>query len=368
MKRFLYITDQDEYTDHSFIGPLFKKYLREYYDVDIVYFSDFKTDTQFKDDRYVIPSRYKDDVLGELERYGVNVSEYKYVVVRNTGEILKHILKFKPKYNYKVAYRFSFPKRRAKIAFSNNAGFFDKLNSKIQTYSETNLINQCDLFMPASQRLHDEFFEDVNTKQFIVPPAVDPDVLHDNIQHEGDEKRFFFMGALDKIRQFDTVLEAFGNIRATGFKLMIATEEEEYAKELIAKYPNLKLGQNVDFYVATNRQELLALIAQADIGISLLPNHPIFNTSTPVKVINYYSSAVPCIMTDNADNSQIFTDDYDAWFCDFTAKSIQERIEEILTLTKDEVTEVGVRGQDRLLAIRNYKSMAKRVYKTFEAL
>ena len=112
------------------------------------------------------------------------------------------------------------------------------------------------------------------------------------------------MGALDKIREFDTVLEAFGNVTGK-FKLMIATEEESYAKELIAKYPSLEVGKNVEFHVATTKQELLALIALADVGISLLPNQPIFDTSTPVKVLNYYSSAVPCIMTPNADNKEI---------------------------------------------------------------
>lgn len=368
MKKFLYITDQDEYTDHSFIGPLFKKYLKEFYEIDIVYFSDFKDETQFKDDRYVVPSHSKERVLEELEQYGVNISEYEYVVIRNTGDLLQPILNKRDAYGYKVVYRFSFPKRRAKIAFSNSVGFFETLKSNMKTYSETNLINQCDLFMPASKSLHEDYFADVNIKQFILPPAIDPDVLHPNVHHEGNEKRFFFAGALDKIREFDTVLEAFGNIKADGFKLMLATEEEEYAKELIAKYPNLRLGKNVDFFVATTKEELLALIAQADIGISLLPNNPIFNTSTPVKVLNYYSSAVPCIMTDNADNSQIFTDDYDAWFCKFTSKSIQERVEDILALSKEEITDIGIKGQNRLLEIRNYKTIAKKVYTTFEAL
>lgn len=368
MKKFLYITDQDEYTDHSFIGPLFKNYLREYYDVDVVYFSDFKTDTQFKDDRYVVPTAFKDDVIGELKRYGVDVSLYTYVVVRNTGEILKSVLKQREDYNFKVAYRFSFPKRRAKLAFNKNASLFDIFTDKIKTYSETSMINQCDLFMPASQRMHEDYFHDVTTKEFIIPPGIDPEVLHPNIQHEGEEKRFFFMGALDKIREFDTVLEAFSKVRSNGFKLMIATEEEEYAKELISKHPSLKIGVNVDFYVATTKQELLGLIAKADIGISLLPDISIFNTSTPVKVLNYYSSAVPCIMSDNADTLNIFTDDIDAWFSKFDADSIQEKVEGILKLSKDEVTQVGAKGQERLLNIRNYKTMAAKIYKVFETL
>ncbi len=368
MKKFLYITDQDEYTDHSFIGPLFKNYLREFYDVDVVYFSDFKTDTQFKDDRYVIPSAFKDDVLGELERYGVDVSLYSYVTIRNTGEILKSVLKQRDKYNFKVAYRFSFPKRRAKLAFSNNTNIFDIFTDKIKTYSETTMINQCDLFMPASVRMQDDYFQEVTSKTFIIPPGIDPEVLHPNVQHKGEEKRFFFAGALDKIREFDTVLEAFSKVRSNGFKLMLATEEEDYAKELIAKYPSLKIGVNVDFYVATNKQELLELIAKADIGISLLPDVSIFNTSTPVKVLNYYSSAIPCIMSDNADTLNIFTDDFDAWFAKFDVNSIQEKVEDILRLSKEEVTIVGENGQKRLLNIRNYKTMAGKIFKAFEAL
>lgn len=48
MEKILYITDQDEYTDHSFIGPLFEKYLKEFYEVDIVYFSEFKAEFEKK--------------------------------------------------------------------------------------------------------------------------------------------------------------------------------------------------------------------------------------------------------------------------------------------------------------------------------
>ena len=39
MEKFLYLTDQNENKEHSFIGPLFEKYLGKHYAVDIVYFS-----------------------------------------------------------------------------------------------------------------------------------------------------------------------------------------------------------------------------------------------------------------------------------------------------------------------------------------
>ena len=43
MSKFLYITDQDEYADHSFIGPLFQKYLTKHFDINTTFFSKEKS-------------------------------------------------------------------------------------------------------------------------------------------------------------------------------------------------------------------------------------------------------------------------------------------------------------------------------------
>jgi glycosyltransferase involved in cell wall biosynthesis len=370
MKKFLYIMDQNEYTDHSFIGPLFEKYLKEYFEVDIVYFSEFKDEFEKKDEhRFILPAADKQKTIQELNRSGIDISSYSYVVVRNSGDILKHVISMTGMYDYKVGYRLSFPKRRAQMQLdkaNNKAGFLKHLNNTLTTYSETKLINQCDLFMPTSQQMHNEFFEGVTTKTFICPPALDPDILHDNIQHEGAEKRFFYAGTLDKLREFETVLEAFNNVKSKDWKLTISTKDPEYAKEVVASYSSL--GDNVEIHNAKNKTELLDFIAKADVGISVLPEIPLFNTSTPVKIFDYYSSTIPCIMTNNANNNTLFTDDFDAWFCTFDKQSIQEKIEYIISLSKDEIAQVGVRGQDRLLEIRNYKIIAGRLADTLNLL
>jgi hypothetical protein len=161
MKKFLYITDQEEYSDHSFIGPLFEKYLKEYFEVDIVYFSEFKSDIEIKDHRIIVPASYKDNILEEFIKADVDISVYAYIVVRNTGSILKSVLKTRERFDFKVGYRLSFPKRRAQMQVdqaNNKTSFLNVLNNKIQTYSETNMINECDLFLPTSQRMHEEFF------------------------------------------------------------------------------------------------------------------------------------------------------------------------------------------------------------------
>lgn len=374
LKKLLYITDQNEYANHCFITPLFETYLKKYLTVDIVYFTDFKSDCEQKDiHKFTVPTRYQNVLLDELKRNGMDIDSYAYVMVRNNIDIMKHVLKEKDKYQYKTAFRLSFPKRN--IRMKHNRGnkkirFRDVINDKIKTNRETKIINMCDVFLPTSQNMHEKFFPNVTIKTIICPPGIDPNMLHPNIQHKEKEKRFFYVGEfkrlLDESKRFETVLKAFTKVESDNWKLVISTKDPEYAREMIKKYQNLE--NHIEFYNAKNRDQLLDIIASADIGLALLPDIPIYNTSTPVKIIDYYSSAVPCIMTNSGHTNKIFTDCVDAWFCKFEQHDIKEKIEYILSLSKESIADVGIKGQKRLLDIRNYEKIAEDIAMRLEAL
>lgn len=360
MQKFLYITDQNEFSDNSFIGPLFEKYLTKHFDIDIIYFS--KTKTSFEkidENKFLLPKENKKTIIESLEANGFNLKDYNYVAVRNDTKILKQVLAKRSVYGYKVPFRLSFPKRIAKLQIdeaNNKKSYFDIISNKIQLMQETSLINDCDIFLPTTRKMRDDYLKDVKTRTFVIPSAIDPEVLHENIQHEGKEKRFFYAGTLDKLREFETVLDAFNEVSSDNFKIMISTKDPIYTKEMLEKYPGLE--KNIEVYDAKSKTELLNLIAKADIGLSLLPDIPLFNTSTPVKIMDYYSSAVPCIMSKNENNESIFQDNSTAWLCDFDKESIKNKLNEIINLSKEEVAKVGVDGQHRLLDIRNYERIA----------
>ncbi|WP_121627326.1 glycosyltransferase family 4 protein [Poseidonibacter antarcticus] len=360
MQKFLYITDQDEYTEHSFIGPLFEKYLNKHFDINIIYFSHHKEDSEIKDgNKFIIPNKYRNDIISQLEKNNINLNDYAYITVRNDAAILKDVIKKRHQYNYKVGFRLSFPKRIAKLQIdeaNNKKSFFDIINNKVQTYKETSLINECDIFLPTSRQMRDDYLKDVKTRTFVIPSAIDPDLIQQNIHHKGEEKRFFYAGTLDKLREFETVLKAFSQIPSDRFKLMVSTKDPQYAKEMFDKYP--ELTNSIEIYEAKTRQDLIKLIAKADIGLAPLPNIELFNSSTPMKILDYYSSAIPCVMTNNENNNSIFTDDENAWLCDFTQDAIREKLEYIINLSKDEITLVGENGQKRLLDVRNYDRIA----------
>ncbi len=90
MSKFLYITDQDEHTDHSFIGPLFQKYLTKHFDINTVFFSNTKELIEIKNDgRVIVPEIFKTNLLENLEENHLKLSEYDFVVVRNSINLLK---------------------------------------------------------------------------------------------------------------------------------------------------------------------------------------------------------------------------------------------------------------------------------------
>ncbi|MEA2019259.1 MAG: glycosyltransferase [Campylobacterota bacterium] len=370
MKKLLYITDQGEYVDHSFIGALFETYLKKYLTIDIVYFTEFKSDFEKKDEhRFVVPTRYKTSLLDELKRNSVDVDSYEFVIVRNDMDILEHVIKQKNNYNFKTGYRLSFPKRRAQLKSdiaNNKATLMDKVFTSFAVNKNFKIINKADFFLPTSKSMHQDLFCDVTIKTFICPAGIDPNKLHPNLQHQGEEKRFIYEGTLDKLREFDVILDAFSKVESNKWHLSISTLDTKYANELMDKYKNIK--DNILIINARDKDELLDIISKADVGISLLPDIPVYNTSVPIKTFDYYSSAVPTIMTNTAHASGIFKDNIDAWFCGFSSQSIKQKIEYITTLSKDEVAKIGQRGQDRLLDIKNYEKIAKDLAAQIETL
>jgi len=370
MKKLLYITDQDEYVDHSFIAPLFEIYLKKYMTVDIVYFTEFKSDFERKDShRFTIPSRYKNVLINELTRNDVDMHSYDFVMVRNNINIMKQLLKHKEQYNYKTLYRFSFPKRSVKMCCDKAEHKHSLLSSILhpfQTQNETKVINKCDAFLPTSQRMHQAFLPKVDIPTIICSPAINPQALHENKQHTGEEKRFIYAGTLDKVREFETVLNAFAQVSNPQWKLLISTRDTEYTYKMLENYSHMRT--QIEVYNAKTKEALLELIAKADIGVALLPDIPIYNSATPVKIFDYYSSAVPCLMTDSGHTTTIFTDCTDAWFCNFTQEDISKKIEYLLTLSKEEVMQVGAKGQRRLLDVKNYETLAQTIAAQLTAL
>jgi glycosyltransferase involved in cell wall biosynthesis len=369
MKKLLYITDQQEYSEHGSIGPLFYGHLTKYVEVHMVYFTKFKHSFQAKGLDYVVPDQYKKDLCSYLEKKGVELASFDFVFVRNMEFILKNVLKNREKYGYKVGFRASFPKT---VAFYESqkaeatAGWFSGINTWYRSARKRKLINQCDLFMPTSIDMQEAFYGDKNLRCFPLPAGLDPERIKEHTLASDEATRFIYVGTLDKLRQFERVLEAFEKIASKPWHLTVSTFDLSFAKNILTEYP--AFSERIDVVRAENLDELTDQINGSDVGIALLPRSPLFDTAIAAKVMDYYTCAVPAILTDNPKNRTLF-DEGEAIYSTFEVDAIAACLAKVIDTPRDELAAIGGAGQKKILGMkRNYEIMAKELAEVLESL
>ncbi|MDX1809633.1 MAG: glycosyltransferase [Sulfurospirillaceae bacterium] len=369
MKKVLYITDREEYSEHNFIGPLFEKYLPLHLNIDIIYFSQFKSTIGRKNNHLIIPEFEKRNLFPCLEDSGIDVSSYDCVIVRNMLDVLEYVLDKKEKYNLKVGFRLSFPKVSASLERAkaeNRSSLIQVVDHKVKTYIKAKMINRCDIFLPTSKEMQEVYYPDVNVKMFTIPSAIDPDRIQKKEARDDDKTVFAYIGTLTKLRNFELVLEAFNVLKKDNWELNISTNDVEYAKSCLQNYA--AITDKVHISKANTKEELLDLMSKCDVGLSLLPDIDIFKTSVHLKIMDYYTGGIPSLMSNNKQNSSIFENGINAWLCDFNVKSISENLEKIIDIPKDKIREMGELGQKRLLEVRNYQVIAKKLSEVLNEL
>ena len=369
MKKLLYITDQQEYSEHGSIGPLFKGYLTRHVEVHMVYFTKFKHSFQAKGLDYIVPEKDKKELCSYLESKGVALGSFDFVFVRNMGDILDNVLKHRAAYGYKVGFRASFPKTieaYESMKAEEKATWFSGLSAQYKAYKKRKLIEQCDLFMPTSKDMQETFYGESGLTCFPLPAGLDPAKIrkHDPAPHE--ETRFVYVGTLDRLRQFGRVLEAFEKLGAGAWHLTILTRDITYAKGLISGHPALE--ERIEVFRAADLDELMERINGCDVGLALLPRSPLFDTSIPAKVMDYYTCAIPAIVTENTKNRTLL-EEGEALFSPFETDAIAEILAEVVEMPRDAIAQIGEAGQQRILGMkRNYEIMAQELAGVLEGL
>ena len=362
LKKLLFITDQQEYSETGTISTLFDIYLQEYFEVHIVYLTSFKEDFTKRDNHYIVPTHERAQIILFLEKNDVDISSYSMIFVRNKKDALENVLEYKNKYNYKVVFRISYPKKRHKLSLMNSCSpmtFLKKYFYKKKIDDRNDLINKCDLFLTASEETKEVFHKDIFIESYPVFVGLDPDKLYTHQITDDKIKKFIYTGTIDEVREFDVILNAFEKLRLENWKLTISTTDKIYLSKLLGKYPTLI--NKIDIISAMSLDVLKDQININDIGIALLPRNDFYDTVIPDKVIDYYSCAIPALMTSNKKNRSVF-DESEGLFCDFDSSEIAQKLEELITINNKSLNDIGSNGQNKLLQIkRNYKIQAKKL-------
>jgi hypothetical protein len=359
MNKLLYISDQEEYSENGTISTLFDNYLREYWEVDIVYFTPYKHSLQKKLNHIIVPTSKRKNLIKYLDRK-IGLLQYDFMFIRNKKDILFEALKYKNDFKYKVGYRVSYPKKYHKlksINFYTPKFIIGKLMYNFKINKRDKLINECDLFLPASNEAKDKFYPNINIDSFPIFIGLDPDILTNHQINKSEVTNFINVGTIDKLRKFNIVLDAFNSLESKNWILHIITTDKDYLNRLLKHYAGIK--EKIVIHTIYKAEDRKNKINECDVGIALLPPIDLYDTVIANKVIDYYNSGIPTIMTSNEKNHSIFFED-EAYFSKFIASDIKIKFEDIINKEKDTLARVGKNGQNKLLKLkRNYKILAK---------
>ncbi|MFT5661990.1 MAG: hypothetical protein ACI9TV_002638 [Sulfurimonas sp.] len=360
MHKMLLITDQEQYSSNGTITTLFDKYLKEYWEVDILYITSYKHTFQRIGNELIVPKKYQNKIIEYLST-GNDLRQYDFIFVRNKKEVLENVLKHKEEYNYKVGYRISYPKQHHALELSQALtpkGIYNWFKYTMKIKKRDTLANECDLFLPPSHEAHEAFFPNIKVKSFPMFIGLDPETLREAHSIEDDIIHFISVGTMDPLREFDVVLDAFEKMDSSNWHLDIVVSQKAYIRSLLSLYP--KLDDKITLHEGIDTiEELKDIISKNDVGLALLPSNIFHNTVIANKVIHYASCGLPSLMIDNEKNHSIFDED-EAQFCTFDVDSISDNLEKIIATPKEELVKIGKNSQEKLLKLRrNYKVLAE---------
>lgn len=360
MNKMLLITDQEEYSENGTVTTLFDGYIKQYWEIDIVYITPYKHSFQRKGNHLIVPQKYQNEIIEYLST-GNDLTQYDFVIVRNKKAVLENVLKYRQKYNYKVGYRISYPKQYHKLELNQSLtpkGIYNRFKYTMKIKKRDKLANLCDLFLPASYEAHEVFYPDIKVKSFPLFIGLDEENLREHKATEGKLVRFVNVGTMDTLREFDVVLDAFEKLNSDNWHLDIVVAKKEFIRKLLALYPKLKEKITLHEGVHTLEQ-VKDIISQNDVGIALLPKNKFHNTVIANKVIRYSGCGVPSLMVNNAKNHSVFSKD-EAYFSDFDVDNASLNIASIISTPKIDLLRKGKNAQAKLLRIRrNYKVLAR---------
>ncbi len=229
--KILLITDQEPQSQHSAIRGIFDRHLRELADVHIVWFSRGTKVVKRDERETTLPWRYRKWAL--LWRFGAPLAleVFDVVIVRNLFVVLKGVLG-RTKRPYQLGFWESFPHsfRRLHEAERTKRSLLRKrIEYRIRSIREDKLLSACDFYLPITQTFAASFRPSLRIPTHPLPMGVDgtqlPPLDSSDTAKDG-ALHLIYAGAVDGLRGFDVILDAFSSSREN-FILDLFTRQPE---------------------------------------------------------------------------------------------------------------------------------------------
>ena len=365
--RILLLTDQSPDSNHSAIQGIFNRHLKKYADVDVVYFDRTLGKPTTADRKLVLPYRYKRrQTMSGLEEL-TDPAVYDFVIVRNFFNVLSKVLAHKKRFGYRVGFWESFPHSFRRIYEARTTGravLRKTIEYAIKRRLERRLIERCDFYLPITETFKVRFHPDLAVPCLPLPMGVDFSRIGGGPLPEIQDakKRFIYVGAVDRLRRLDLIVSAFSRVKGDFVLDLYTPSDNELVEEIssaAATDPRIRV------HPPKQRDELLRLMRQYDVGVGLIPETPLYEVSSPTKTLEYYAAGIPAIINRLPEYTSLF-DERCAFLCALTEEGIRDAVTKILQCGRDQLKGMGETGRQIVLARRDYAVLAANLYRFLE--
>ena len=127
-----------------------------------------------------------------------------------------------------------------------------------------------------------------------------------------DDTILTYIGAIDRTRKIENMLEAFhivlNKVKKVNLKLVIIGGANNRIEELKRKTAELSIDENVCFLGHISYDRIPEHMVNSDIGLSYIPKNRVYDCQPPLKTFEYLAASLPVVATDTSSNLDIIED------------------------------------------------------------
>ncbi|MBF0127097.1 MAG: glycosyltransferase family 4 protein [Magnetococcales bacterium] len=364
-KILVYYSDQVAGSSHASVESLFYRALNDHYHVIVVYYDRQASATAWlQERRIVIPYRWRGRWLEALSLL-LPLESVDFVLVRNIFPAYGNALRHRTRFGFKVCFHYSFPHTYRHYYAEGGQGFAKArkwLTYRVNHFFQMRLMRRADGFLPISERMPGMLGLPGGMPVFPVHSGVDFDLLPPPADSPLTDpvRRFLYIGTMDALRRMEVVLQAFDRLESPDWRLDIYTAQEAFTRRLISHtMPNR--SSQVTVFPALPRAELYDRMRTCHIALCLIPPTPLYQVSSPLKLMEYYAMGLPVVMSRLPECLNLFEHAGCGWFADFHPNPIHAALEQALNTPLHQTHQMGQMGRAIVFQHRNYAGMAARL-------
>lgn len=180
-----------------------------------------------------------------------------------------------------------------------------------------------------------------------------------------------YLGSLELIRQPWVLIDTLAIVRKhhpLTRLLLVGTAESKAANQRILDYADQRgLLESVHVTGWLAAHDAWSLICGADVAISYVPRSPLFDVSSPTKLLEYLALALPSIGNDNPDQAVVLGMSRAGWLTKSDAQSLSTAASEILD-DPVRAAERAAQGPSGINTYRSYRILAQQVAQRYFSL